>query len=310
MPANELTILLYHGVSDYNSFGIENYCNKHISAASFRSQMEYISRYCTVLSMDEVCDLHLSGKDYPKNAVAVTFDDGFRNNFTIAAPILEEYKVPATFYITSGIVNTDIMFWVDQLEDCLNLCNKSSIKIDLDKSTTFSLDGFENKEKALIEIKKYCKSVNSARKDEIVKQVVYETEILPSVSHSKNYEKIDWQQLKDLSKNPLFIIGGHSMYHNVLTSFDSEEKLNLDICLSIDLLSYNLGFNLTHYAYPEGQYSHYNESVVRILKKKGIICSPSAVHGTNNKNVDLFSLKRIMVGFNGTPFPFQLKREK
>ncbi|WP_061298768.1 polysaccharide deacetylase family protein [Leptospira borgpetersenii] len=303
----ELKILLYHGVTDHESFGIENYSNKHVSSATFWDQMNYISKYCTVLSMDDICELYYSEKDYPSNSVAVTFDDGFRNNYTVAAPILEEFNIPATFYITSGIVNTDIMLWVDQLEDCLNLCNKPSIKVDLDKSTTFSLEGFENKEKTLIEIKKYCKSVSSVRKDEIVKQVIYETEVLPSVSHSKNYEKIDWEQLKDLSKNPLFIIGGHSMYHNILTSFDSEEKLNLDICLSIDLLRYNLGFNLTHYAYPEGQYSHYNENVVRILKEKGIICSPSAVHGTNNKDVDLFSLKRIMVGFNGTPFPFQLK---
>ncbi|MDI7215568.1 polysaccharide deacetylase family protein [Leptospira santarosai] len=300
----ELKILLYHGVTDHESFGIENYSNKHISASTFLDQMQYISKYCTVLSMDDICELYYSGKNYPSNSVAVTFDDGFRNNYTVAAPILDKFNVPATFYITSGIVNTDIMFWVDQLEDCLNLCKKQSIKIKLDEFIIFDLYNYENRKSALTSIKKYCKSVNVKRKDEIIEQVISETEIIPSVLHSKNYEKISWAELKRLSDNPLFTIGGHSMYHDILSSFDSKERLNKDISLSIELLEYNLGIKLIHYAYPEGQPFHYNETIIQLLKDKGIICSPSALHGTNDRMIDMFNLRRIMVGFNGTPFPF------
>ncbi|RHX78288.1 polysaccharide deacetylase family protein [Leptospira yasudae] len=302
--SNELTILLYHGVTADDSYGIENYSGKHISSSTFRKQMEYISQHCNVLSMDEVCNIYNSGMDYPPDSVAVTFDDGFRNNYTVAAPILSEYGIYTTFYITAGIVNTDIMFWVDTLEDCINLCSKSFIKIDLDKPVLFQLLSFEERKEALVEIKKYCKSVHAKRKDEVVEQVILETEVMPSVSHAKNYEKLSWQELKALSANPLFIVGGHSMYHDILSSLKPEEKLRKDISLSIDLLEYNLGYRMTHYAYPEGQYSHYNETVIRILKEKGIVCCPSAVHGTNDKNIDMFNLKRIMVGFGGIDFPF------
>ena len=131
--SNELTILLYHGVTDTPSRGIENFSRKHISDTDFREQMRYISKHCSVLSMDEVADIAQSGKHLPPKATAVTFDDGFRNNYTVAAPILEECRVPATFYITSGIINTDIMFWVDELEDCMNLSTHPSIEITLDK---------------------------------------------------------------------------------------------------------------------------------------------------------------------------------
>lgn len=301
---NSLTILLYHGVTDCNSVGIENYSGKHISKEKFRIQMKYLSENCHILTMDEVCDFYNSGKKYPQKSAVVTFDDGFRNNFLVAASVLKDYNVPATFYITSGIVNTDIMFWVDQLEDCINLTSHSKLKITLENEIEFDLTNIESKKKCLIEIKKYCKSVSADRMKEILSEIIEISDIRPSVNHSPNYEKIKWNELKEMSTERLFTIGGHSMYHDILTSFSNLEKLEEDIKLSIDLLKYNLNIPIRHYAYPEGQINHYNNEVINILKKNNIICSPSAINGTNTLETDLFNLKRVMVGFNGIKFPF------
>jgi peptidoglycan/xylan/chitin deacetylase (PgdA/CDA1 family) len=57
--------------------------------------MKYLKAHCTVLSMDEIVELKNSNTPYPSNAVAITFDDGFRNNFTVAAPVLNEFNLPA-----------------------------------------------------------------------------------------------------------------------------------------------------------------------------------------------------------------------
>ena len=51
----------------------------------------------------------------------------------MAAPILEEFNVPATFYISSGLMNSTKMFWTDILEDCINRTKKSKIIIRLGK---------------------------------------------------------------------------------------------------------------------------------------------------------------------------------
>ncbi len=303
MSNNELTILLYHGVTDTSSQGIENCSGKHVAAELFRDQMKYLSENCNVLSMDDVVSLFNEKKGYPSKSVAITFDDGFRNNYSVAAPILEKFKIPATFYITAGIVNTNLMFWVDILEDCLNLTEQSEIKIHLESEKTFPLVTQHDRIYALTEIKKYCKLVESDIKNLIINQVVAQSNVSPSIKHSNNYEKISWHELMELNKNPLFTIGGHSLYHDILSGITPKERLEKDISLSIDLLEYNLGTKIQHYAYPEGQYIHYNETVIEILKKKGIVCCPSAVNGTNTIEIDMFNLKRIMVGFNGTSFP-------
>ena len=76
------------------------------------------------ISIDEYLFYCENKTDLPPNPVVVSFDDGFKNNYSVAAPILDEFQIPAVFYISSGVVNTNMMFWVDVLEDCINLTKK------------------------------------------------------------------------------------------------------------------------------------------------------------------------------------------
>ena len=142
---SHLTILLYHGVTESTSIGIENYSGKHIKVEEFYRQMSYIKDNCNILSMDEIVDIKRKNEIWPENAVAVTFDDGFRNNYKCAAPILTKLNIPATFYICSGMIDSNKMFWVDKIEDCINLSKKSSIEIFLDTLNKFSLKSDEEK---------------------------------------------------------------------------------------------------------------------------------------------------------------------
>lgn len=286
----QLPILLYHGVSKDSSIskGIENKSGKHIDRLVFIEQLRYIKSNFNPISMDQV----VSGT-WPKNPIAITFDDGFENNYTVAAPLLDEFKVPATFYLTAGIINTDMMFWVDILEDCINFAVVQSLIIQVgDKNISFKL-GLE-KYKSLSSIKQWCKSCSIEDKNQILTQVIKQTKVSPDVGDALNYRKLNWGQVKKLHNNPIFTIGGHSLYHDILSQMD-DEQLVLDISTSIGLLNYNLNTKIKHYSYPEGLASHYDERVIAILKAKGIKCSPTAIFGLNTKDTDLFRLHRVMM---------------
>ena len=133
MTNNPLTILLYHGVTNQNQKGVVNFSGKHINIKIFDNHIKFIKKNCNVLSMDEVVEIYNSGKGWPEKAVAVTFDDGFQNNYLYAADILYSYNVPATFYICAGMVNTNLMFWVDIIEDCISRTTKSKLNINLNE---------------------------------------------------------------------------------------------------------------------------------------------------------------------------------
>ena len=77
-----------------------------------------------------------------------------------------------------------------------------------------------------------------------------------------------------------------------------------DINLSLDLLEYNLEHEVLDYSYPEGQSNHFNNKIIKLLKKRRIHLCPSAINGINKIGDDPFKLKRIMVGFWNLPFPF------
>ncbi len=300
----ELTILLYHGVTNSVSQGIENYSNKHVPVTDFRRDMSWISKHCTVLGMDEVTELVKNGDPLPPRAVAITFDDGFANNHSVAASVLDEYSIPATFYISAGIVNTDMMFWVDALEDCINLTKAPSIDVTIDsEQQSFDLTNQPAKISALETIKRWCKQVDTLTKDDRLAQVMRVTGIIPDCSHADNYKKISWKQVRELADHQQFIIGGHSLYHDILAS-QTLRREESDIKLCQALLSHVLERPITHFSYPEGQQNHYRPETIKILKEVGVVCSPSAICGLNTiDDLDPFHLKRIMVGFYGIPLP-------
>lgn len=301
---NSYKIFLYHGVSNIKSKGIENYAIKHINKDKFYKQMKFIKQNLNVLSINQLLGIILKKKKINKNTVLITFDDGYENNFSEAAPILEELKVPATFYVSSGLMNSTKMFWTDILEDCINRTKKSKIIIKLGKQEIkLRLKNKIEKIISLELIKKFCKTSKTLEKDKMVNYIIQSTEVEPSENASLNYRKLSWDQIRKIDANPLFTIGGHSTYHDIL-SLQTSVLAEKDINLSLDLLEYNLKHKVVDYSYPEGQNNHFNKKVISYLKKRNIHFCPTAINGVNKINDDIFKLKRIMVGFWNLPFPF------
>lgn len=284
-------ILLYHGVSDAANTGIENYNTKHISSEKFIKHLKFLKENCNILSMDEIIYYHENKILYPKNSVAITFDDGFENNYTVAAPLLDKFKIPTAFYISSGLIGSDSMFWVDELEDCINLSSEKQIKIEINGNNfEFSISNNDEKINTMFLLKQYCKNCPTDEKNNILGQVKNKTKINPSIEHSENYKKMNWAQLKEMHNNSLFTIGGHSLNHEILSKL-SEEKMRYEISESLNILSKNLGV-VRHYSYPEGRMEHFNNKTIKYLKDCGIKCCPTTLNGFNTMDTDLFLLKR------------------
>jgi peptidoglycan/xylan/chitin deacetylase (PgdA/CDA1 family) len=103
-------ILMYHRVDEppWDPWGL---C---IPPALFRDQLRELRRRRTIVSMEQLAD-GLQAGNVPPKATALTFDDGYADNIRIAAPILEEFGAPATFFLTSGFVSGGERFWWDEL---------------------------------------------------------------------------------------------------------------------------------------------------------------------------------------------------
>ena len=96
-----LLILCYHGVSKYDEHEWANY---YIAADTFRRRMQILKDFgCNVLPLSEALT-RLHDGTLPERAVAITFDDGFHDYYSVAFPILESFGFPATLYLTTYYV--------------------------------------------------------------------------------------------------------------------------------------------------------------------------------------------------------------
>ena len=71
-----------------------------LQPAEFKAQMEYLKKHnFNVVPLDTIVDAVQYGTKLPPHTVALTFDDGYKDNYTVAYPILKQYKYPATLFI-------------------------------------------------------------------------------------------------------------------------------------------------------------------------------------------------------------------
>jgi peptidoglycan/xylan/chitin deacetylase (PgdA/CDA1 family) len=95
-------ILMYHRVRDDSRD-----LNMSIASCAFCKQMEYLRRTFRVVPLQALMEEAQSVREWGADTVAITFDDGYRDNFTNAFPVLRSLDLPATIFLVSGYVNSD-----------------------------------------------------------------------------------------------------------------------------------------------------------------------------------------------------------
>lgn len=288
-----LTLFLFHGVIEDSSYEVRNYTRKHLPVAEFRTQLETLGRRGKPLSMDEVMRICATHAAFPKGAFAVTFDDGFENNVSVARPILNRLGIPAAIYVTSRFIDENAMSWIDRVEWAFEQVRSAALRLPWGRAPVH-FEGRAGKIALLDEIRREVKSNARFDSDALVSDVFLQLG-LDEVKASDDPldRKMSWEQVRDWVA-PGFVIGGHSHTHAIL-SFLAPDRLGWEIDTSLELLRKRAGIVTAHYSYPEGLAHCFSPAVIDALKARGIACSPTAIDGINPPGTDAFHLRRVMV---------------
>jgi len=288
-----LVIYLFHGVVERSDYEVRNYTRKHLPVGEFRTVVEALARRGEPLSIDQVASIAASGQEFPRAAFAVTFDDGFENNLTVARPVLDVLGVPAAIYATSRFIDQNGMSWIDRIELALERSSRGTLHLPWVREPV-SFGGRESKISVLNDIRRHVKSDRRLDGDVLASDIFRQLGQDDVRSSDDPLDrKLTWRQLREWLA-PGFIIGGHSHTHAIL-SFLSPEKLAWELDTSLALLRERCGITASHYSYPEGLAHCYSPEVIAALKRRGIVCCPTAIDGINLPGVDPFHLRRVMV---------------
>lgn len=258
-----------------------------IDAAQFTQQMETLAEYFNVLSLDEALNQARSGRMEP-GAVCITFDDGYRDNYDVAFPILKALDLPATFFIASGYLGDGIM-WNDVVIESVR--NTSLSELDLTELSFGKCPVSSTQQKVEL-VRAVISSWRNKSLDErnklslILKQIA-------QVGEGKRIMMTNDEVLE--MSNSGMEIGGHTVNHPILTSATSEEARN-EIQNGKNELESIIGKPLKYFAYPSGRIAKdYDQNHVKMVKDAGFLAAVTTNDGVVNNASESFELPRVSI---------------
>lgn len=306
---SEIPVLAYHRIMDVKEdypFDVDL-----VSATPdmFKKQMEFIKKNFNPITMQQFIASLDGGEKLPKRPVLVTFDDGFKDNYSIAYPILRELDIPATIFVATDFISSDETIWFDKLAFFFNRIDASEIKIpklNLTVNIENSMDARRDCYTRVIEkLKLVDNSLRLLVLEELYAQYgdVYKTR---TDEESALSEAMTWTDLKEMSENGISI-GSHSVTHPILSMLNPNE-LSYEIDESKKMLENQLAKPIDSIAYPVGQYESYTKEVVSTIKNSGYIAAFSYVPGiSKRKSLEHYSIKRLHVDLDNTLAMFKSK---
>jgi len=291
-------ILMYHSVQDQpgqfaNSIGVGI-----IHATSvFERQMELIARRFCPVTLEEIL-LFLNGeKKLPQRAVAVTFDDGFADNFEIAAPILARYGIRAVFYVTAALIGTKNSPWYCRLRFAFATTRKGEWR-NPNSGRMHSLNTLESREQALLAAFDACASLAGNKQEERIEQIERDLESdIRSISNGFRF-MMDWDEVRRLNREG-HVVGSHTLTHPNIAHVTSDEILRSELSESKRKIEESLGSTVDHFSYPHpALFPQWNDETIAMTRNVGYRSAVTTTPGPVRANADPLRLMRI-----GAPRP-------
>jgi peptidoglycan/xylan/chitin deacetylase (PgdA/CDA1 family) len=288
---NHIVIFVYHRVCpEKGNSSVANICPEE-----FEKQIRYLKEKFKIYSLEKLINVlenNQKNKKESENIAVITFDDGYKDNYLYAYPILKKYKIPATIFLTSGYIDTDNLFWWDIAGYVIYHTKKK--KIDLPNFGKFSLMDHKEKFNCLSFLVNKFKTIPNHLKNNymINLQNICEVIIPPGLGKKMI---LSWDEIREMKDNGI-TFGVHTVTHPNLTKISLAEA-EKEIMNSKKMIENQLKIEATLFSYPYGSKLDYNSEIIELIKNIGFKGAVTTNYGLINKyNIDsIYSLPRIWV---------------
>ena len=274
-------ILTYH---NFHSVGTED----------FEKQCEHFRHDYNPVSLDEVAAFVRHGKALPRNSVAVTVDDGYRDFYLYAYPVLKRYSIPATVFLMTDFLDCRAWPWWDQLRYAFfhTPLNSVSLRIAEGRQMPHRLLDPASREMAFEETVEALKSVPNSDRLAFIADLPEAFQVNMPADPPPGLEPMTWDEVREMALNGISF-GPHTKSHPILASLGSEEQLREEIEGSKLRVQEELGRAPAHFCYPNGRRVDIDERVRSAVERAGFLTALSTESGWNEAGSDPYLLKRL-----------------
>lgn len=285
---SHLVVVCYHGI-----------CRDDVSPdwllhplRTFEREIEFLSRRYELLPIDEaLARLYGPGLEHP--TAAITFDDGYANNLSMALPVLSRFGAPATVYLTTQLIFSGGHLWTVEVQQAVcqsdrDLLSAGDRRVDGPVGSTRAQRVAKGKQ-----IREVLKSLPDEERQDLSSRIV---ESLGPPTDLDAFRLMTPSELASMDDGDLVTFGAHTRTHPILARL-SDRRLEEEIGGSIEDIR-GLKHRSNTFAYPNGGPQDYDVRAVRLLRANGIDAGLSTRQWLHNARFDPFHVRRVVVDGN------------
>ena len=288
LRGRRVTIVTYHRVADRSGVGMDKSLSSlFVGAETFEKQIRFFKKHYRIVGFEELDSL-LRGGDIPSGLMLITFDDGYRDFFQCAYPILRRHNIPATLFIPAGVIGTTrrFPFWWDELFFLLGRLGKGGgrdIGVSAPEEIKTLFAEFKTDMKACFDrILEVCPH-------EDIERILAVMRSLPGADDGGDGGEnaiMTWEQVGEVSD--LVGIGSHTLTHRNLRYLERDD-IEDEVAGSKREIERRLGRRVLAFSYPNG---YYDAGIVEAVRRADYRFAVTTDRGLNDGS-GLHLLKRI-----------------
>jgi peptidoglycan/xylan/chitin deacetylase (PgdA/CDA1 family) len=297
VPSPWLSVLTYHRFPDRT--GEEPFDDEviDVTPACFERQIVCLKRHFTLVGAGELCAF-AAGKELPPNAVAITFDDGYLDNYEIALPILVRHGVKAVFFLSTGCISERRMYWWDRASYVVKRAARDRLRLSYPFAVDISL---ADRRTALERVLRILKTHPALDLERFLDELAHSARVAWSQKLERTFAErllMTWDHVRELRRAGMDV-QSHTRSHRVLDTLPPADLLD-ELAGSRADLEREIGEAACALAYPVGSQLGKNSPIRAALSQTGYEIGLSSNTGSNPLAgpVDRYNIRRQAVGLN------------
>ncbi len=297
---NRLLVIMYHGVTR-QSYRPPVWTQLPLPV--FRSQLEFLRRYYRPVTLQQVVRALDRGEPLPERAALITFDDGLKNNFSVAFPVLKELGLPAAVFLTVDLIGGSEMLWFDELYLLIRQGGASGVALEFPMAAAQRHYQAGELWEAYVFCVEEAKRAGCGMRRDLLGALRSRVP-LDREPHLGDFGLLEWGEVREMERSGLVGFGVHTATHRILSELQ-EHELAEEVVAPRKRFAEELGVEPESFCFPNGRPGvDFAPMHQEYLRSSGYLCAFSTGDDLfDQKRGDRMGITRIPAGNDGSSDP-------
>jgi peptidoglycan/xylan/chitin deacetylase (PgdA/CDA1 family) len=294
---NKLLVVMYHGVTECMH---QPPIWTQLPLQIFREQMKFLRKHYVPVSIHDLIETIRNSAELPERSVLITFDDGLKNNYSVAYPLLQKMGIPATIFLTVDFIGSNDILWVDELYIIIREAASQGLRLELKDRVAMNYFLSGRIWEAYEVVVEYFKRAGFAKRTSEMNELRQMVQLDKHIKYD-DFSMLDWDGVRTMHQSGLISFGVHTATHRILSEL-KEEEWKKEIDLPKLKLENKLQSEVTSFCFPNGRpLIDFKPEHLSYLREAGYSCAFTTENSLFNcQDGDFMQIGRVPAGNDNT----------